>query len=445
MPPENHSSPVTDIPRRTIDQLDHRGFARVGYTAIAVVFGCLGVWSAVAPLDAAAIAPGRIAVEGDRKPVQHLEGGIVQEILVKDADRVEQGQVLFRLDSTKARATAESLRKQLAAALAQEARLLAESEGGVTFDDTSLPYLAARPDMAEIIADQRRVMAEHSRTLGLQTAQLEARIRQAKEDIAARESRLASQRRQLASVAEEIAIVSGAAERGYYPKNKLRSMERERARLEGEVGGISGEIARFRETISEVRQQMLQAAQKLREDAGRELADVRGKIAATKEQIGVAEDALTRIEVRAPHSGIVLGVKVKSAGAVVQPGATLAEVVPVGRQITLSAKVSPLDVQSVATGQKAQVRFPAFSSKSTPPVYGRVESVSADAVQEEGSRDSFFAARVTVDASNLPHDMTPKLTPGMPADVLIITGERTVLGYLLGPIKDRLAKAMRES
>ena len=267
----------------------------------------------------------------------------------------------------------------------------------------------------------------------------------AREDITARESRLAGTRLQLASIVEQIGIVSGAAERGYYPRNKLREHERERARLEGEVGGISGEIARFTETIAEVRQQIHQAAQRLRDDAGRDLADVRGKIAGLNEQIEVAEDALNRVEVRAPQAGIILGVKVKSPGAVIQPGATLAELVPPTTLLSLSAKVSSLDVQNVAVGQKAQIRFPAFSTRSAPPLYGRVETVSADAVSDETAKETYFSARIIIDAAGLPHEIAEKLVPGMPADVLIITGERTVLAYFLGPIRDRLAKAMRES
>jgi HlyD family secretion protein len=222
---------------------NHRSFAVIGYTAIGVVFGSLGLWSALAPLDAAAIAPAKVAVEGDRKPIQHLEGGIIQDILVKEAERVEQGQVLFRIDTTKARTTAETLRKQLDAALALEARLTAENAG---LDRFAIPgpleAKAHRPDVATALADQQRILDEHRRTLELQTAGLDARIRQAREDIGARESRLAGMRQQLASIVEEIGIVSGAAERGLYPRNKLRERERERARLDGEVGGISGEM-----------------------------------------------------------------------------------------------------------------------------------------------------------------------------------------------------------
>jgi len=158
---------------------DHRPFSIIGYTAITVVLGSLGLWSALAPLDAAAIAPARVAVEGDRKPIQHLEGGIVQDILVKEAEHVEQGQVLFRIDTTKARATAESLRKQLDAARALEARLTAENAGLAAFAvPASLEANAHRPDVATALADQRRILDEHRRTLELETAALDARIRQ---------------------------------------------------------------------------------------------------------------------------------------------------------------------------------------------------------------------------------------------------------------------------
>jgi multidrug efflux pump subunit AcrA (membrane-fusion protein) len=178
---------------------DHRPYAMVGFAAIGIVLGSLGLWSVLAPLRAAAIAPARIAVEGDRKPVQHLEGGIIEAILVKEAERVERGQVLFRIDTTKARANAESLREQRDAELALEARLTAEHAGLDAFAvPARLQAYAHWPDVTTALADQRRILNEHRRTLELETAGLDARIRQAREDIAARESRLAGTRQQLA-------------------------------------------------------------------------------------------------------------------------------------------------------------------------------------------------------------------------------------------------------
>ncbi len=422
----------------------HGRYVRLGFGAIGLVFGAFGIWSVAAPLDSAAIASARLSVEGDRKPIQHLEGGIVQEILARDAQTVRAGDVLFRFDVTRPRAAAESTRQQIVTLRAVEARLRAETgEGRLQFPD-DIAADRARADVALVLSDQRRIMAERVRTREIQTAALDARIRQAREDIASRDSRADATKRQIGSLAEELAGVRSLADRGYYPRNKVRAMERDMARLEGDRGSLQGETARLMASIDETRQLILQVEQRQREEAGRELAEVRAKLAEARERLGVAEDQVNRVEVRAPVDGVVLGVKVKTPGAVVQPGAQLAEIVPVGARLVLAARVSPLDVQSVTAGQIAEVRFPAFSTKSTPPLRGRVETLSADTVQDDATRESFYQARVVIEPGDIPAEMAAKLVPGMPADVLIITGERTVLGYLMGPLRDRLSRAMRE-
>jgi len=219
------------------------------------------------------------------------------------------------------------------------------------------------------------------------------------------------------SLSEEIGIVSSAAAQGYYPRNKLRGLERDRARLEAKVAVLRLKSPGFTETIAELRQQILQAAQKPREEAGKDLADVRGKIAGLNEQIEVARDALTRVEVRAPHAGIILGVKVKNAGAVVQPGATLAEVVPMSTLVALAAHVSPLMWHSVAVGQQAQIRFPAFAAHHVAALCGHVETVSADAVQDDTTKKPI--SRAGYHRHRQPAaELAKKIVPGMPADVL---------------------------
>jgi HlyD family secretion protein len=422
----------------------HGGYARLGFGAIGLVFGAFGVWSAAAPLDSAAVASARLSVEGDRKPVQHLEGGIVQEILASDAQVVRAGDVLFRFDVTRARAAAESTRQQIVSFRAVEARLRSETGEGPLLFPADIAAEPARPDVALVLSDQRRILTERARSVSIQTMALEARIRQAREEIASRSARAEATKRQIASLGEELAGVRGLADRGFFPRNRLRAMERDMARLEGERGSLAAETARLLASIDETRQQMLQIEQRQREEAGRELAETRAKLAEARERLAVAEDQVARVEVRAPVDGIVLGVRVKTPGAVLQPGAPLAEIVPVGARLVLSARISPLDVQAVTTGQRAEVRFPAFSSKSTPPLKGRVETLSADAVQDESTREAFYQARVVIEQDAIPADMAARLMPGMPADVIIATGERTVMGYLLGPLRDRLSKAMRE-
>jgi HlyD family secretion protein len=423
---------------------NYRRYANFGYRAIAAVFGAFGIWVACAPLDSAAIAPARVSVESDRKPLQHLEGGIVSEIRVREAQPVEEGEVLFRLQPTQAQANRDLLAKQLDAALAQEARLIAERNEAaeIAFPDE---LMARRhlPETATIIADQRNQFAERSRLRNNELGILRSRIEQTSRDIAGRKLRATGLAAQLASFKAEIAAVMPLVEKGYYARNKLRVLERERDRIEGEIGFGQGDIGRLEQTIAETHLQIEQARQRQQELVAQQLADIRVRISDLREKGAVALDVLSRVEVRAPRAGIVQAVKVHTVGAVVRPGETLAEIVPTGDSLILSARVSPLDIQSVATGQKAEVRFPAFARK-LPPIFGKVETISADALVDEVTRQPYYAARVRIDQASIPAELAGTLVPGMPADVLISTGERTVLRYLLGPLSDAMARSMRE-
>ncbi len=428
------------------DQLhDHRRFTRLAFAAIVLVFGGFGTWAAFAPLDSAAVAPARIAVEGDRKPVQHLEGGIVREILVKDAETVSEGQILFRIDATGARANFDLLSKQLDRLRAEEARLLAERDGRTTISfPATLTGKASQAELQQLMVEQERLLNERRRSMENQIGILETRIEQTEKDIEGRNRRLASLRTQHSSLAAEIEAIRPVVEKGFFPRNRMRALERDAARLEGDIGGLEGELARFSQVIEESRLQIRQTRQRALEEQTQLLADVRAKMNDARERLEVAEAVLNRVEVRAPRAGIVLNVAVKTPGAVVPPGATLAEVVPPLERITLTARVSPLNIQSISPGQKAEIRFPAFAARKPDPIFGKVETVSADAVEDPRSRETFYQAKVVIEPANIPPALAKQLVPGMPADVLIITGERTMLAYLLGPLRDRIARAMRD-
>lgn len=424
---------------------DHRRYTRLAFGSILLVFGGFGAWAAMAPLDSAAVATARIAVEGDRKPVQHLEGGIIRDILVKDAERVSEGQVLFRLDATNAKANVDLLTRQLDGFLAQEARVIAERERSpaITFP-AALTARAGRADLQLIMSEQERLLMEKRRGLDNQIGVLESRIEQTEKDIEGRNRRLAALRTQHASLKSEMESVLPLVEKGFFPRNRFRALEREASRLDGEVGGLEGELARLDQVIAESRIQIRQTRQRATEEQTQALTEIRARIAELTEKRDVAEAVLSRIEVRAPRAGIVLNVAVKSPGSVVPPGATLAEVVPPLERVTLSARVSPLNIQSVSKGQKAEIRFPAFAARKPEPIFGRVETVSADAVEDQRTRETFYQVKVSVEPGAVPPALASQLVPGMPAEVLIITGERTMLTYLLGPLRDKVARAMRD-
>jgi HlyD family secretion protein len=423
---------------------DFRSYARFGYKAIVAVFGGFWVWASFAPLDSAAIAPGRVAVESDRKPIQHLEGGIIQEILVKEAQKVNQGDVLFRLQPIQAQANAETIKKQLDAALAIEARLLAERDGAakLVFPKELLDRRHVL-ETATAISDQQSQFQEHRRTLTNQIDILKNRIEQTTRDISGRRLRVTALQSQVTSYDDEMRNVAPLLAKGLYVRPKFLALQREHSRLTGELGLTKSEIDKMSESIEESRLQIRQAQQQYAETAAQQLADVRVKISDAREKTTVASDVLTRVEIRAPYRGIVQAIKVFGNGAIVRPGETMAEIIPVGDNLILSARVSPLDIHNVMVGQKAEVKFHAFV-KIAPAMWGKVESISADSMIDEATKLPYYQARVVIDHAKVPKEIESVLVAGMPADVLINTGERTMAQYLLGPLYDRMAKTMRE-
>jgi HlyD family secretion protein len=424
---------------------NYRTPAIIGAGIIVIAFGFAGAFAARAPLDSAAIAQGQVEVDSRRKTIQHLEGGIVQEILVREAEIVRKDQVLFRLESTQARANAEMLRKQLDAAMAQEARLTAELDRGsaIAFPGELLARRAIA-DTAVVIASEERQFAERRQSLDNQVRMLEARRAQTEQDINGRSRQESAMQAQIDSMAGEIDKVAPLAERGLYPNNRLLGLQRDKLKLEGDAGQARADIARLTKQREEIGIQTDQTTQKFREDAAQDLADARGRLSDLREKLAIASGVLARVEVRAPVAGVVQNIKVAGVGAVVKPGDTIADLVPVEDRLVVTAQISPLDVDSVAVGQKAELKFTSFSTRRVPSMFGRVDSVSADAIYNESTKQSYYLARVAVDRATIPAAIASKLTPGMPADVLIVTGERTVLDYVVGPLANALSKGMRE-
>jgi HlyD family secretion protein len=424
------TKPGTRPPARRASA-SHAPFAILGVAAIAAGFGGFGLWAATAPLASAAIAPAQVSLDTNRKPIQHLEGGIVAEILVKETERVSEGQVLFRLKPVQASAL--------------EARLLAETRGAAAIEFPA-PLLArgTMPETAAAMADQSAQFEDRRRSLESQAGVFKARIEQTRKDMEGKQHMASALATQIASYDDEIARVRPVAAKGFYPKNKLLALERERTRLTGEAGATASEMARGNQVIAESEMQIRLAVQRYKEEASQKLTEVRTRLAELGEKLAVAADTLQRIDIRAPRDGIVQGLKVFAEGAVVKPGETIAELIPVSDKLVLTARVSPLDIDGVRPGQEAEVRFPAFSSRVTSTIIGRVEKIAADTMTDEATRESYYPARIVVDLAALPRDIADRLVPGMPADVLVTTGERTVLAYLAGPLSDTLAKTMRE-
>ncbi len=424
---------------------DWRRPAAIGYVIIVLTFGVMGGWALLAQLDSAASAPGVVTVETSRKTVAHLEGGIVRKILVREGQHVEEGTPLFRLDEVQPQANADMVRNQLAAALAQEARLVAERDRApaITFP----PELTA-PDAgsaaAEAIADQSAQFEERRGSLNNQLSILEKKVTQYTVELEGLASEKEATQRQLKFIDEELNDLRGLLAKNLVPKSRVMSLEREKGRLEGLLGRSDAESSKARNGISEARLQMDQLQKKFSEDVNTALLDVRQKLADLREKARVSSDVLKRTVVVAPRGGVVQNLKATTQGGVVRPGEALLEIVPDSDELVVNAQVSPADIDLLSTGMEAEVRFGAFHGRMLPILKGKIVSISRDRLTDELTRQPYFLARVLVDNNQMPPDVRNKITAGMSVEVIIPTGERSVADYLVRPLQNRLRKAFRE-
>ncbi|MFG1228201.1 HlyD family type I secretion periplasmic adaptor subunit [Xanthobacter wiegelii] len=425
----------------------YRSVALVGYALIAVTFLGLGGWAATARVDGAVVAPGVIGVESKRQVVQHLEGGIVAAILVQEGQRVVRDAVLFRLDPTQSRANDEAALAQRRAALALEARLVAERDDAPTITfPPELMELARVPAVREAMADQIAQFRDRRAAFQSQIDILNGRIVQLGHELEGLAQERASARQQLDFIEDELTAVRELERKRLVNKSRVSSLEREKARLEGLVGRNIADEAKARGSIGEQKMQMVQLSQQRAEDVGSQLLEVREKLAELKEKVQVTRSVLERIEIRAPSGGIVQNInpRIYTVGAVVRPGDTLLEIVPLDAPLVVEARVPVQDIDRLDLHQAVEVRFPAFHGRTTPMVLGHLGSVSRDRLVDETTHQPYFLARVGVDETDVPAELRGRLQPGMDAEVAFHTGSRTVLSYLLRPLSDAMARSFTE-
>ncbi len=421
------------------------GILLFGAIILLISVGGFGVWAATAKLDSAVIAPGKVAVESNRKEIQHLQGGIVKEIAVRDAQRVNEGDLLVVLDHTQAKANTDLTRIQYFQALTHEARLMAERDG---LDEITFPDMIMQnkddPAVKTMMTDQERQFGERKESIENRIDIFEAQIAQQEEFIAGTREQIASLDSQIASYDTEIEAVRPAAEKGFYAKNRLAALERERTRIFGQKAESRSSIARTEQSIGEAKIEILQLKQEFVENVVEQLREARLTLADARERHTIASDVYDRVEIRAPQDGIVQNMQVHTLGGVVQAGETIMEIVPVNDDLIINARISPLDIDSVRTGMQAEVRFSSFTGQEIPTIFGSVEWISADILIDEMEREEYYVSKIIVDNDSVPERIASVLTPGMPGDVIIATGERTTLNYLIQPLQNRLVKAFTE-
>ncbi|KAB0267729.1 HlyD family type I secretion periplasmic adaptor subunit [Microvirga brassicacearum] len=433
-----------DVPRST------RLPTLVGVGVLALTVMGFGYWGGIAPIAGAVVTSGAFVATGQNKLIQHLEGGVIQEILVREGDIVQKGQTVIQLDETSPRAELRRLSLRQARLLAIEARLRAEmaEESEITFPAELLSKLQADPDFTTIVKAQRATIDAHRKSLQSEIASLRTGIDALHERINGSTAQLASVREQIAFFDEELGAKEQLLRSGLIRKSEVLALQRARANLQGEAGRITGEIGDSKEKIARSEEQIVGARNAAIKTSVEQLHETLAELADVRERILASTRILERVKISSPVRGVVVKLRYHTAGGVVEPGKTVMEIVPVQDNLLIEVRIRPQDIQNVKLGQPAIIRLTALKQRVTPMIDGKVVYVSADALPDDKSggaaRNDVYVARVAPDpgaTANI-HDFVP--TPGMPAEVYIKTTDRTFLEYLLQPIRDSMSRAFRE-
>ena len=417
----------------------------VGFVALALLVGGVGVWSVRTEIAGAIIATGTIVVENNRQVVQHAEGGIVAEIVARDGDTVGAGDLLVQLDATLLRSDLAVAELQLFELQARRARLEAERDeaDAVAFP----PDLLAREGEAAIsqIEGQRVLFEARRETFEKELSQIEERRRQTGNQIEGAEAQLAALTAQETLARDELAVQEDALSRGLTQSGRVSTLRREAAQLGGEIGRLTSDIARLRGEIASFEIEAVRLRNARRETAISELRDIQFRELELREQRAALLSRLDRLDIRAPVAGVIYGSTVFAENAVVQAAEPLMYLVPQDQPLVIDARVDAIHIDQIRMGQPATLRFSAFNQRITPEIPGRVAAVSADVFQDEVTGQPFYRVEVLPEDTDVPELDGQTLVPGMPVEVLLRTDDRTPLSYLTKPLTDYFGRAFRES
>ncbi|QCI63583.1 HlyD family type I secretion periplasmic adaptor subunit [Phreatobacter stygius] len=424
--------------------LSIRHLVRFGLLLVTVMVGGSGILAATVPLAGAVVSAGTVVVDSNVKTVQHPTGGVIGEIRVRDGSRVREGDLVIRLDDTVTRANLAVVVKQLNESYSRRGRLEAERDGLAFALPDELRPVADDLDVVRAFEGEGRLFSARLAARDGQRKQLAERIAQIREEILGLQSQEAARRKQVELIQRELVDVGGLFRRNLVPRTRMVELEREAARLAGEVGQFVAERARAEGRIAEAELQIIQIDQELRREVSTDLREVQGKIGELVERRIAAEDQLKRIDIRAPQTGYVHQLAYHTLGGVVQAGQPIMQIVPGEDALVIEIRIQPNDINHVVIGQSAFIRLTAFPQRTTPEVEGKVVRLSADVARDQQSQITFYTARVAVDEGELAKLQGLKIIPGMPAEVFVRTGDRTTFSYLMKPLTDQVMRAFRE-
>ncbi len=414
-----------------------------GFIVLIVGLGGFGAWAALAPLKGALVVPGVVKVAGERKTVQHLEGGIIDKIHVQDGETVKAGQLLISLDETRASTSLQLLRGQYYTLAARQARLLTERDGLPKMVFPAELDTDNDPELQKIFAGEEGLFQTRRKALIGQIEIQRQRIGQFEEEIKGLVAQKQSNAKQLALINEELSAVKKIYEQGIYEKPKYLALQRNAAKLEGEVGDLAAQIARVNQQIAETQLRIIDLQNQRLAEVNKDLREVQSSLLDNAERRRQAMDVLARVDIRAPYAGTVVGLRFHTEKGVIPAGAAILDIVPGDDKLIIESRINTLDIDTVQPGLPAEIHLVVYNQRTTPSVDGEVLQVSADRLTDE-KNNPYYQALVKVDPASLQalHDV--KLYPGMPVEVYIITGERTLLQYVMKPITDSFQRALRE-
>ena len=447
--PINSSNDITDVQALPPmdDHSDTNKPIRLGFWVLIVGFGAFLLWSVLAPLDEGVSAQGMVSIASKRKTIQHMNGGVVHDVMVKEGQMVKAGDVLIELDESISKANYESIRQNYMGQRAAESRLLAEQQG--------LSQIVFHPDLMKLAGDP--LIAQHmqsqTQVFLSRRAALEAEMSAAGENLEGLKAQFASttlmlQNRQAQALLQEKQIdsIRALAEQGYAPKNQLLQLEQSKSELRSLMADLQGNLNRIQRSQAEVGQRIVQRRQEYLKEVSTQLADVRREVQAGQDKLKAVTEELARTKIRSPVDGQVIGMAVSSVGGIVSPGQRLMDIVPQGEALLIDAKIPPHIIDKVHTGEKVEVRFSTFANSPGLVLDAVLVSLSSDTVNEQTPMGTqmYYLARVQITPKGNAELGSRVMQPGMPAEVLIKTGERTFLTYLLHPLTKRIAASMKE-
>lgn len=421
-----------------------RGAVWAGVAILALFFGGFGGWALMAPLNGAVVGQAVVKVDGNRKSVQHLDGGIVKELRVREGDRVKAGDVLLVLDDTEARSDFEVLAQQYAMLRATEARLNAELAGAEHVAFPADMAASGEASARTAIAGQQKEFDSRAAALEGQAAILSGRVTQLQQQIAGNDAQQAAYEQQLASVIAERESLAGLLASGLITRDRTLQLQRTEDGIRGQIGTVGAASQQARLAIGELGQQIAQLTKDRIADDTRELRDVQTRMLETAPRLDGARAVLDRMEVRAPYSGQVVDLNVFGAGAVIAKGERILDIVPEATSLVVDAQIAVEDISDVKPGMAAEVHFTSYKQRTIPLIHGTVAQVSADRLADARTGVPYYQATVAVNADELAASPEIALYPGMPATVMITTEQRTAFDYLVGPLVASFDRSFRQ-